>query len=69
MWTSKQNQISDSWISIWKVHIINRDEHLIAELMGMVWKVAEEVGRFVDFPHEEGEDALHEVQDSRGATI
>lgn len=37
--------------------------------MGMVWKVAEEVGRFVDFPHEEGEDALHEVQDSRGATI
>lgn len=37
--------------------------------MGMVEKVAEEVGRFVNFPHEVGEDALHGLQDSRGATI
>lgn len=33
----------DSRISVWKVHVINRDVHFTAELMQMV-KVAEEVG-------------------------
>lgn len=37
--------------------------------MGMVEKVAEEVGQFVNCPHEAGEDALYGVQDSRDATI